>query len=41
MSSNVVNLSEYRELANRESDGIEVTLFWNPLHHQPVASGCD
>ncbi len=31
MSSNVIELSEYRELARRRSDGIEVTLFWNSV----------
>jgi hypothetical protein len=34
MSSNVVNLSEYRELAHRAADGIEVTLFWNSSHDE-------
>lgn len=29
MNSNVINLDEYRELAHRAADGIEVTLFWN------------
>jgi hypothetical protein len=34
MSSNVVNLNEYRELAHRATDGIEVTLFWNAQHDE-------
>jgi hypothetical protein len=29
VSSNVINLDAYRELAHRAADGIEVTLFWS------------
>ena len=29
MSADVINLDEYRELAHRSSDGINVTLFWS------------
>jgi hypothetical protein len=29
MSATVVNLDDYRELAHRSSDGIDVTLFWS------------